>query len=226
MKLKLAVALFLGLSSWTFGLTPGQTDDFQDGTTQSWTNGGIPPTPPVLNIATGGPGGAGDRYMQISSLGGGGAGNRLTVFNRGQWLGDFVGQGITVVEMDLNNLGDVDLSIRLGFKESIGPSTPGYVSPAFILPAGSGWTHVSFTIDMATMIALGSPAKFNTFFSGNFAEMRIIHSVNPDLNGDPIAAQLGIDNVHAAPEPGTLALMAIGLAAGAVVLRRKRKQSR
>ncbi|MGH8101337.1 MAG: hypothetical protein ACREIW_08560 [Chthoniobacterales bacterium] len=188
----------------------GQIDDFQDGTTQNWTNGGIPPTPPIVNIPDGGPGGAGDNYIQVTSLGGQGAGNRLITFNRDQWLGDYIGQGVTSVEMDLKNFGNTNLSMRIGFKQEIGPGAPGYVSPAFFLPAGSGWQHVVFTISMATMIPIDSPLDFNTFFSGNFQEVRILNALNPDLNGEPIVAQIGIDNIHAVPEPSVFALGAVG----------------
>lgn len=224
MKCKLVVVCSLALTGWAQAVVPGQIDNFQDGTVQGWANGDVPPTPPVLNVATGGPGGAGDRFMQISSIGGTGPGGRLTVFNRDQWLGNYVGQGITAVEMDLNNFSDVAVSIRLGFKQAVGPGSPGYVSPAFVLPAGSGWQHVVFSIDMATMIAIGSPDNFNSFFSGNFGEVRIINSVNPDLNGDPIVAQLGIDNIHAVPEPATFALATLGLV-GLHIVRRFRGSS-
>ena len=199
----------------------GQIDDFQDGTTQNWTNGNIPPAPPVVNILDGGPGGAGDHYIQVTSVGGNGAGNRLTAFNRDQWLGDYLGQGVTAIEMDLKNFGDTQLSIRIAFKQEIGPGVPGYVSQAFTVDPGTGWQHVVFSLSMAAMIPINSPFDYNTFFSGNFEEVRIINAVNPDLNGEPIVAQIGIDNIHAVPEPSVLALA--GLGALSLVVWRARK---
>ena len=216
--------LALAFSCSAQAIVVGQIDDFQDGTTQNWTNGGVPPTPPIVNIPDGGPGGAGDHYIQVTSLGGQGAGNRLTVFNRDQWLGDYIGQGVTAIEMDLKNFGNTNLFMRIGFKQEVGPGTPGYVSPAFFLPAGSGWQHVVFTINMATMIPIDSPLDFNTFFSGNFQEVRILNAINPDLNGDPIVAQIGIDNIHAVPEPSVTALAALGALGWAVTVRSKRKR--
>jgi hypothetical protein len=215
MEIKRAVIVLIAFSfvCSARAVTPGQIDNFEDGTPQNWTNGGAPGAPPVLNIDTGGPGGAGDHFIQVTSVGGGGAGNRLTALNRNQWLGDYVNQGITAIEMDLNNFGDVQLSIRIAFKQELGPLAPGYVSQPFILPAGSGWQHFVFSIDMVTMIAINNPAPFNTFFSGNFEEVRIINSITPNLNGDPIAAQLGIDNIHAVPEPRSFLLAATGLLA-------------
>jgi hypothetical protein len=83
---------------------------------------------------------------------------------------------------------------------------------------------VVFTIDMATMIPINSPLDFNTFFSGNFQEVRILNAINPDLNGEPIVAQVGIDNIHAVPEPSVFALGALGALGWAVTLRSKRKK--
>ena len=61
----------------------GRVDDFQDGTTLGWTNGGV--NLPV-NIATGGPNGSGDRFLQIMSDGSG-AGGHMVAFNRTRWSG-------------------------------------------------------------------------------------------------------------------------------------------
>ena len=152
----------------------GQIDDFEDGTTQSWANGGAPGAPPVLNIDTGGPAGIDDNYMQISADGDG-PGRFLTVFNRDQWLGNYVGLGVSAIEIDLQNFSKVNLTIRLGFKEDRRRWFVGYLSAPFSLPAGGGWQHAIFLISPGSMIAIGSPADFNTFFAGNFGEMRIIN---------------------------------------------------
>ena len=117
---------------------------------------------------------------------------------------------MTTIEMDLKNLSDVQLSIRIAFKQELGPGVPGYVSQPFILDPGTGWQHVVFSLSMAAMITINSPFDYNTFFSGNFQEARIINSINPDLNGDPIAAQIGIDNIHAVPEPSVFVLGTLG----------------
>lgn len=209
----------LTLASSAHAISFGQSDDFQDGTTQNWANGGVPGAPPVLNIGTGGPGGAGDKFMQISSTGSG-AGSRLTVFNRDQWLGNYISTGVTAIEVDLNNFSDIALSVRIAFKSDAGPGSSGFLSLPFILNAGSGWQHALFTISPATMIAIGGPADFNTFFSGNFEEIRIINEVGTnDLNGDRVIGQLGIDNVHAVPEPTSFVLAGAGLV-GVVIVRR------
>ena len=209
-KSAIVAVIVLGFAMSGYAVVPGQTDDFQDGTTQNWMNGPAG-APPIVNFVSGGPGGVGDRYIRIESIGGGGPGSRLTAFNRAQWLGNYIGQGITAISMDLNNFSDVPLSIRIGFKQDTGIGSPGYVSQAFVLPAGGGWEHFVFSIDMASMIPIGGPADFNTFFSGNFQEVRIINAFAPDLNGEPIEGLLGVDNIHAVPEPASWVLALLGL---------------
>lgn len=192
----------------SYAVAPGQTDDFQDGFTAGWTNGGF--GPPVVNIDTGGPAGAGDRFIEVTSTGGnGGPGSRLVTFNRAQWLGDYTDTGVTALEMDLRNPGSVTLSIRLGFKTD--PfNDVGYLSDAFLLPADDMWHHAVFLISPATMTALGDPDPFNMFFMSP-GEVRIIDRVDATgFEGDVIAAQLDIDNIRAVPEPTSWILLGVG----------------
>jgi hypothetical protein len=201
----------------------GQVDDFQDGTLQGWDNGGAG-APPVLNINTGGPAGVNDNFMQVTSVGGTGPGRFLTVFNRSQWLGDYITTGVSAIEMDLRNLGTVNLTIRLAFKDGTGPGAAGYLSQGFSLAAGSGWQHFVFSINQATMTAVGAPAPFNSFFSTGLGEARIINEAGTgNLNGDTVVAQLGVDNIHAVPEPSAVALTSIGGMLAFIAARRRKR---
>ena len=86
----LAVCTFvaaLGAPSVRAAVVFGQIDDFQNGTTMGWDEGSPSPNPPV-NVATGGPDGAGDRFLQTNSSGGNGPGSRMVMFNQNQWAGD------------------------------------------------------------------------------------------------------------------------------------------
>src|SRR5262245_12891015 len=77
---------------------PVTIENFQDGTTMGWIVPGPSPNPPV-NIATGGPAGAGDRYLQLTSTGLPGAGGRLAVINDTRWGGDYIAAGLTSIVM-------------------------------------------------------------------------------------------------------------------------------
>ncbi len=186
----------------------GQLDDFQDGTRMGWAHG-IPGY--LVNVPDGGPLGAGDNYLRLLADGNG-SGGRLTTFNIQQWLGNYIAAGVNRIEIDLINQGNVSLSIRLAFKSQNSQNVPGYLSPAMVLPVGSGWRHFSIAITAANMIAVGGPAAFNTFFATGVGDFRVINEVGTsNLNGDFVVGQLGIDNIRAVPEPTVLALAVVGL---------------
>jgi hypothetical protein len=192
----------------------GQTDNFEDGTTQNWVVGialgAAHPAPPA-NIADGGPGGVGDNFLQLTAVGGQGAGNRLSVLNLVQWAGDYTAAGVTSISMDLNNLGTTDLAIRLYFEDPQGaPPANQAITGAFLLPASSGWVNATFAVDASSLITLLGDA---TALLSNTTALRIIHSPAEDFRGPPIVAQLGVDNISAGaatiPVPSTLALLGV-----------------
>jgi hypothetical protein len=207
-------ALLLGAllpSPGRAGIVLGQIDTFQDGTTQDWSvgvNGSLVP----MNIATGGPAGTGDRYLQVTSNGGPRADGRLTVFNRNQWVGDYLATGVNAIEMDLINLGTQPLSMRVALKDGIGIGNAGFASTnPFVLPADGLWHHAVFLLDAADLTRLGSTTLTLDSLLSDVAEFRVLNSANPSLNGDRISAEVGIDNVQATavapvPEPAGLTL--------------------
>jgi hypothetical protein len=208
-----AMAVVLGLLLFVQparAVVVGQVDTFQDGTTDNWTNGGL--APPVTNIATGGPAGAGDRYMRVVADGNG-AGGRLTTYNFQQWVGNnYVSAGITTLSIDLLNSSTVPLSIRFAFQADAVNGGLGYLSTPMLLPVGSGWQHFNISITQANLIPVGSPAPFSTFYDNGSGWLRIINEAGTsNLNGDVVTGQLGIDNIRAIPEPATSALLIGGL---------------
>ena len=233
---KFLVATLSGLALFSFvrpagAIVFGQTDTFQDPSqgTMNWVNGASM----VERIATGGPMGAGDAYLQVTSIGGGGPGSRLVAQNYSfppvvsQWTGDYIAAGVNEIEFDLSNQSQVTLSIRLAFKTEVQNGSPGYLSLPVIVAAGSGWQHFSISLAPADLTPIGGPAPYETFFQNGFAEMRFINEAGAsNLNGDPVVATLGIDNIHAIPEPATGALAAGGLLLfGAYFLRLKRRSA-
>ena len=124
-----------------FGITLGQVDNFEDGTTNGWIDGLGGNT---TNINTGGPAGVNDNYLQVSSGSFGGQ-TRMVVFNQSQWLGNYVTVGVAAVSMDLRRFGgSSSIPIRIAIRESSGGGgTPGYASTPefFCLTMDNGTTR-------------------------------------------------------------------------------------
>ncbi len=196
----------------------GQIDDFQDGTLQGWQGGSSP-----TNVATGGPAGAGDRYLELDS-----SGFSLGAFNTAQWSGDYDAAGVGSLRLDLNNFGPDPVSLRVvlftpGCAFGGNSCTAWASSAPTTLLAGSGWVSATFTLDESVMTrVLGSDSFLATLQGAERLLLR--HDPSPlDPPGSPSAvdAVLGVDNVTALPEPASGALVACGLAALALAARRR-----
>lgn len=195
-------------------VTLGHVDDFQDGTTQSWAGGSAP-----TNIPTGGPAGAGDQYLQLSSTGTKPIGSK----NEDQWIGDLTGAGVTSIEADVANFGSTDLELRVLAIESGFASQ--YTSTTTItVPAGGNWIHVVFDLTAPNMTLVGgaTPDVATALSSVQTFLIRHQPGAPAGVAGAPsVVGQLGIDNITATPEPATLGLLALG---GIAVLRRRSKR--
>jgi len=132
----LAACLFFYGASVAEGITFGQLDDFQDGTVQGWVSGLFNAHPPI-NVA-GGPGGAGDAFLQVEAHGGSGPGSKLVTFNQDQWRGDYLAAGVTAIRMDIKNFSDNALTIRLLAQQVL---VEPLVSDGVEVGANSGWTE-------------------------------------------------------------------------------------
>jgi len=211
----MVLLLLLGFSpGLAWGLSIGQQDTFQDGTTNGWSVSLLDmfnPTPPA-NVATGGPGGAGDSFLLITAVAGSGPGNLLSAINIRQWTGDFIVAGITGIRMDLNNLGSGDLSLRLLLSDAAGgaPTNAGFSTVPLLLPGHSGWTTAVFPITPGQLTpAVGSvlAALHGT------AELQLYHAVGAGPPGEGVTGSLGVDNITATPEPTSVVLLGSGLLA-------------
>lgn len=188
----------------------GQRDTFQDGLTAGWSSGAANPNPPFV-AAAGGPGGAGDSFLQLTATGNAGPGGKLVAFSGPQWAGDYLANGVTGIAMDLNNMGSTDLSLRLWV------AAPDVMSQqAVLLKAGSGWTHVLFQLTPDALTGSGALAL------GSVSQLRLFHATEALFPGQNIATELGVDNIAAVPEPQSWALLGAGLALIAGLRARRR----
>ena len=221
--------LFLSVDSWANPIL-GQIDTFS-GSALGWSTGARGNAGPAV-ISTGGPAGAGDSFLQLSSDAAG-ADGRLTVFNRQQWIGNFLAAGVNAVELDLKNFGSSPLSIRVGLKSAAAQGAPGYASNTpFTLAADGQWHRAIFLLDQADLTAVGSAPALSTLL-GNVAEFRILNAATLRLTGDDLVGQLGIDNIKAdavsataAPEPSAGLLWAVGAGLLLSVSRMRSQQRR
>jgi hypothetical protein len=196
----------------------GQINDFENGTTQGWTNGRA--ADPV-NLASGGPLGSGDNFLLVSASGGGGAGSRLIVYNSlSQWTGNFTVAGVTSLEMDLrNSLNQSPLSIRLALEEASGSRFA--TSQAFTLAAGTAWQHAKFDLLASNFTSVSGSTPAATALT-RVTQFRILYSTTPSYMGASFSGSFAVDNIRAVPEPAAGFVSCIA-AVGLLLARRRRR---
>lgn len=193
----------------------GLVSDFQNGTVQGWVSGPVNPNPPTVLLDGHG---AGDHALRVVSTGSSGPGGRLVTFNILHWTGDYISAGVTSISMDLNNVGNTDLDIRLAVS---GPGAAYSTNASVFLPSASGWTSFVFPVDVADWAPAGG-FNLNATLSA-VSELRILNSSTPAFMAVIEAGDLLVDNVTAIPEPASLALFGL---LGLAVRRRTRRSPR
>jgi hypothetical protein len=208
----------LGLIVWLAG-TPaqaisfGQVDSFQAGTLQGWGGGSTP-----LNVATGGPAGAGDRFLQVRA-----SSQNLGAENNEQWAGNYASAGVTSLRFQFENQGETALALRITLFGVDGLTA--YTSlDELLVPAQSGWITAEFALSQTALVRTrGNESLAQTLAS--VSRLLIRHDpdpLSPPGDQNPVTAMLGIDDVTAVPEPGTALFVGTGLAALAARRRPRR----
>ncbi len=194
----------------------GQIDDFQDFTEMNWGGGALP-----YNVPTDGPGGVGDAYLEVTSTGTGGSGSRLGTFNDFQWTGDYITAGVTGIDLDMRNPGNVALEMRILLLFGAG----GHFTSAVpvVVPPDNQWHNYYLGLTPADLAAVDGGFNANATLS-NVPRLLLRHDPGTPsgINGAPaIAAILGVDNITAVPEPSTALLLAL---LGGLTARRPRRR--
>src|SRR5688572_13016102 len=99
-------SLAMSASGAVHAVSVGQADTFSGGIAGWFAGGGplgqVPPVPPAV-VGSGGPSGAGDSFLQLTSNGSEGPGGRLVGMNAAQWAGNYAAAGVNAISMDLRN---------------------------------------------------------------------------------------------------------------------------
>ncbi|MDG5492120.1 T9SS type A sorting domain-containing protein [Psychroserpens sp. SPM9] len=200
MKTKLLLASLLLTSALaTSQVMANQVADFEDGTTQTWQKGAAaPPEEQPMNVATGGPAGADDNYLEFSSNGiPDTPSSKMVIFSSGAsspWTSNYTSEGIVAIKMDVN-VSINDLNMRVAFQ---GSGTRICTTNAVAVAAGSGWTTITIPISPSDFTVIqGSLTPAGVL--ANVQVMRILSSEVPawGTNVTEVEATLGLDNIIA-----------------------------
>ena len=141
--LRFAIGTLLLSTSAALGITEGQVDTFEiGGDVANWTGGHPTYSPPPAQIADGGPGGAGDGYLQI-----GVSGFHLGMNNESQWTGNYFANNVSSIEMDVSRIaGPSDVSLRILLFGPGGTWASTGLAPTLTRPS---WQHLRFSLNSA-----------------------------------------------------------------------------
>lgn len=202
----------------TVPIVVGQRTDFQTGTLEGWF--GCCPLTDVTNpnaikvILGGGPNGAGDHYMLITSdpNTASTAGSRSATFYgpynsvpgggpNTQWDNNYITNGINAIAVDLYNFSDTAANMRLDFT---GSQTEWITENHIQLAPNSGWQRLIFSIRYQDMYNAGNNGDqtldgYNNGLSNPF-KLRIIQDSTHHFPPETFTGQIGVDNITALTE--------------------------
>lgn len=197
-------------------LTPGQFEDFQDGTIQGWTSRFG--TTQTSAVADAGPAGIGDYALEVAFS------QKAVVYNELNYRGDWTAAGLHDIEFAMLSPTEnaTDLTLWLGIS-AMGEPGPGGSGDTYVtlasqsVPSDGLWHTVSFDVTASGWGDWGGNDVVNALT--DVAQLRIVHSATRDFIGAPGITSILIDTPAQVPEPATLAVGLISLAAGGWVYR-------
>ncbi len=184
MKRKLLILLSFFVISMGYAQIVGdQTDDFEDATTQGWSHAIPSPFDPE-NIATGGPAGANDNYIQMSNTGTNGSpGARHLMFNRdARWMGNYTATGIVAIRMNVRNTGANDLHLRVALRGGPNVSWIATTTPVEV-PVSSGWVTIEIPISVLDFTVSSGSDTVAQVLADVSSEIRILSNDGNDVSG-------------------------------------------
>lgn len=198
MKRTLLIIAFAMFSIFSFSqISPGETSDFEIDV-EGWEHQIANPNDPV-QVADGGPNGAGDGYLSTSSSGAGGSGSRHVFANdNAEWIGDYTSAGIVAFTFDVRNTNATeDLFLRVGFNGTGFNDWAASTNPV-VVPAGSGWTSVTIPVEASDLSISGSPTTVAAILA-NVTQVRILSNDGSDSlhKGQRAALTSDYDNIVA-----------------------------
>ncbi len=205
-----AAVMFVGAAS-SASVVFGQVDTF-DSSTMGWGNSAGSPT--TQWISGGGPGGAGDGYLQMQSSGAsGGSGSRLGAWNDAQWSGDFLAAGVTAITMDIAGFVGATTEMRLLFISNSGSMFTSTLSHQ--IASDGVWRTYRFEITEDAMTQVGGIPGYDESIT-DIWRMHLRHQPGPPAglgNAPAYTGRIGVDNIRAVPGAGVpAAFVAAGLA--------------
>ena len=169
----------------------GLINDFQDGV-QAWD--GLNP----VQIPDGGPAGAGDGYLQITSTGGAGSGSKLAMFNQSSdWVGDLGSLGAVSIDVDMfvDPSSESDLAMRLVLFGPANTNNRWTSTDSISVPKDGQWHHLSFPIDAAALTRAAGNSTYDQMMAGIVRAMFRHDLGTPSSQGTEVVAVAGFDNI-------------------------------
>ncbi|TWU22743.1 hypothetical protein [Bythopirellula polymerisocia] len=181
--------LLVSVSSLASGATL-HSDDFQTDLS-GWTTGGAS----VSLVTTGGPKGVDDGFLRLESV----FGNFAAYNSSSAWVGDFTSIQAAEVTADLMAaVSSAPLSMRLVvFGPGISPATSSRWTStlAVEVPADGVWRNYAFSLRESDLTRVVGVDNYQSLM-GNVLRVMFRHdSGTPSSGGEPVAGDLGLDNI-------------------------------